>query len=106
MELRATYHNLKGEDYLNSLSQDDIKKLWLPYVIYDNTDMKEAVELDGGVYTKVTVTRQGEFIRSPIDVLDEIEIFNGDENKLRMSQTYTKVFQCEYDLSKGGINGT
>ena len=30
---------------------------------------------------------------------DEIEIFKGNENTLTMTQTYTKTFQCQYQLS-------
>ena len=37
-ENRATYHNLKLETYLNALSQEEINSLWLPLVIYLNTD--------------------------------------------------------------------
>ena len=29
---------------------------------------------------------------------DEIEIFSGSENRLTMRQTYTKTFQCQYQL--------
>ena len=35
-ENRATYYNLKSESYLNALSQDEIKILWLPLVVYLN----------------------------------------------------------------------
>ena len=40
-EIRAIYHNLKRVFYLNALSIDDINKLWLPLVIYTNTDQQE-----------------------------------------------------------------
>ena len=29
-----------------------------------------------------------------------LEIFNGDENNLIMTQTYTREFQCAYDFSR------
>ena len=40
-EIRASYHNLKTETYLNALSEDEIYRLWLPLVVYTNTDQKE-----------------------------------------------------------------
>merc|ERR1712016_395871 len=40
-EKRATYQNLKDRDSLNTLTQKDIGTLWLPKVIYENTDQKE-----------------------------------------------------------------
>ena len=48
----------------------------------------------------VTVTREGNFARSPIEELDEIEIFEGAENRLTMNQTYTWEFQCKYELQR------
>ena len=99
-ENRVNYHNLKDDTSLNALSDEDISSLWLPYVIYDNTDMKEAVQLEYGVKTTIVISKEGDFTRSDVDVLDEIEIFKGEENKLTMRQTYTKKFQCQYHLQK------
>ena len=39
-ENRATYQNLKTKTSLNFLSDEDIKRLWLPLVTYSNTDDK------------------------------------------------------------------
>ena len=50
--------------------------------------------------TTVTVTREGEFNRSDLRDVDEIEIFKGSKNKLTMYQTYTKQFQCKYQLHR------
>ena len=38
IENRATYQNLKEDRSLNALTQEDIQLLWLPEVIYENTD--------------------------------------------------------------------
>ena len=71
-------------------------------ILYDNTDQKEVTRL--GVewewMTFVTVTREGDFIRSGLDKVDEAEIFEGDENRLTMNQTYTWEFQCQYELQQ------
>ena len=74
--------------------------MWLPYVIYSNTDMKEAVQLQDGLDTTIVVTREGNFTRSNIEEVDEMEIFKGKDNTLLMYQTYTKNFQCLYKLQK------
>ena len=44
--------------------------------------------------------QEGHFERSEYDILDEIEIFKGDENSLSMVQSYTHEFQCVYQLDK------
>ena len=96
------YHNLKSKASLNALTEEDIKTIWLPLIVYDNTDQKEVTRLGENWewVTRVTVTREGNFTRSPIEVLDEIEIFKGDENRLNMTQTYTWEFQCKYELQR------
>ena len=44
-ENRVTFQNLKYETSLNALTSNDINQLWLPLVIYDNTDQKESTRL-------------------------------------------------------------
>ena len=97
-ENRATYQNLKLNDSLNALTQNDIDKLWLPKVIYENTDQKETTRLgvDWEWETNVEVKRRGNFTRSGLETVDETYVYRGDENDLIMSQTYTHEFQCQY----------
>ena len=100
-ENRAIYHNLKKETSLNAMTDDEIEALWLPYVIYANTDMKEAVQLEDGLDTTLVVSREGNFTTSSADeTIDETNSFAGIENKLSMYQTYTKSFQCLYNLQQ------
>ena len=40
-ENRVKYQNLKDKVSLNALTEDDIGKLWLPRIVYANTDQKE-----------------------------------------------------------------
>ena len=99
-ENRVQYQNLKKESSLNALTDEDIKKIWLPRIVYDNTDQKEVTRLgvDWEWATTVTVTREGNFTRSW--GLDEAEIFQGASNSLTMNQTYTWEFQCKYELQR------
>ena len=101
-ENRVKYHNLKKQTSLNALTDKDIEAIWLPLILYDNTDQKEVTRL-GEKWewtTDVTVTREGNFTRSGVDELDEAEIFEGAENRLTMYQTYTREFQCNYKLQR------
>jgi hypothetical protein len=96
---RAIYHNLKNDSSLNTLTNDDISKIWLPLITYANTDQRGVTKRDGEWITTVTVSREGNFNRSKLDEADEIEIFRGSENTLTMTQSYTWEFQCHYRLA-------
>ena len=102
IENRATYQHLKNDRSLNALTQDDIQQLWLPEVIYENTDQKESTRLgvDWEWKTRVIVDRKGNGILTGLETIDETEIFEGNGNSLVMAQTYTHKFQCIYDLKK------
>ena len=101
-EKRATYQNLKNRDSLNALADNDVETLWLPKVIYENTDQKETTRLGSNWEweTRVIVRREEEQgSTSGPQSVDETEIFSGFENSLVMNQTYTHTFQCNYHLS-------
>ena len=104
-ETRVKYQNLKEKESLNALTDAEIESLWLPYVIYANTDMKEAVQLKLGLKTTIVVTRKGNFtviddFTDEYSVIDETETFEGRDNPMAMYQTYTKRFQCQYHLQR------
>ena len=37
-ENRDTYHNLKSKEQLNLLNEVEMEKLWMPYVMYGNSE--------------------------------------------------------------------
>ena len=42
--------------------------------------------------------REGNFTRSSLDVVEEINIFTGKENRLTFQQVFAKTFMCKYQL--------
>ena len=74
---------------MNALKDEDTRTIWLPLIVFDNTDQKEVTRLgmDWEWATDVTVTREGNFTRSVVQEIDEAEIFEGAENSLTMNQT-------------------
>ena len=47
-----------------------MESIWIPYIIFKNTDTDEAVSLE--TTTLVSVTKQGDFSRSGPEVTDEV----------------------------------
>ena len=87
---------------MNVLLETDRKKLWLPEVIFENTDQKESTRLgtEWEWKTTIVVLREGNAKQTGLDEVDEAEIFNGLENSLSMQQKYTKKFQCAFQLAR------
>ena len=42
---RITFSNLKRNSTLNALSEDNMQSIWLPVLIYANTDQRESTRL-------------------------------------------------------------
>ena len=96
--------NLKEKTALNKMTEEDMKRLWLPLLICTNTDHKKTTRLgeygNGEWSTTITVTREANFTRAGLEEIDEAVIFAGAENGLTMRQTYTHRFQCNYLFSR------
>jgi hypothetical protein len=94
---RLQFLNLKKQTMQNRLQHGELKQLWIPKLIYSNTKNSDNThaELDKA---SVTVTRKGNFTRSGLHIIDEIEMFEGSANPIMMHQSYTKTFECQYDL--------
>ena len=76
--------------------------LWLPELVYENTDQKETTRLGeygkGEWKTNVIVKKVKNGTMSGLESVEAM-IFKGSENNLVMNQTYTHTFQCNYKLS-------
>ena len=96
-ETRATYHNLKVNATQNTLEPKDIERLWIPNLIYRNNKDNDGTRSEWKK-SSFMVERQGKFTGSSLNVIDEIEIFKGNENKIIMIQSFTKEFKCKYNL--------
>ena len=95
-DYRISYHNLKHARSSNALSSDEVDRLWIPLVIYENTEHNEGTKATDD--TEVTITREGTFHESEKDNVDEINIFSGRDNRITYHQLFTKIFECEYQL--------
>ena len=95
-DYRLKYHNLKQERSLNSLSREEIERLWIPFVVFSNTQKQESTK--GGDETEVTITREGDFAETSVHNLEEINIFEGVDNRITFQQVYDKELKCVYQL--------
>ena len=48
--------------------------------------------------TELTLLREGDFVRSSDQNVEEINIFDGKLNRIIFEQVYAKIFKCTYQL--------
>ena len=92
VEPRAKYQNLKLKTTLNSLTPEDSEQLWQPVLAFDPT--MDVIEED----VLVAVVREGGFVRSPLEVAEEVEVFEGGENRLVARRVAWCTLLCTFHL--------
>ena len=97
-ETRATYHNLKKKMSQNIVDTSKSSlMLWTPKLIFENNKDNDDTRSEFKT-SRMMINRKGNFTRSSIEVVNEIELFKGKENPIIMIQSYTKEFRCKYNL--------
>ena len=96
-DYRLQFHNLKPKRSENALTVEESKKIWIPSLIFSNTQENDATTATRN--TLLTVSKEGNYTRSMPEVVEEINIYKGKENRLTFEMTFTKDFECEYQLS-------
>ena len=48
-----------------------MSSIWIPYIIFRNTDKDDAVDIEN-TRAVVSIKRQGNFVRSGLDIADEV----------------------------------
>ena len=90
-EGRVRYKNLKRKN-LNLLQFEEISSLWIPRIIFFNTQNRLDSLLD--VKTIVKVHTTGE------PVLEKnLQVFEGSENPIDMSRFYRTSYTCNFDMA-------
>ena len=93
---RLVYHNLKPSRMANCPTMEEAESLWIPSIIFDNTENNDVMSLDK--LAKVTISKKGNATSSDEAVVNEIEIFKGSENNIVFDKGFTKTLKCIYQL--------
>ena len=95
---RLEFNNLKLQPEMNILSPDSRGKIWVPNLIFDNTDSNEVAIYDKKVFIKVIPGKNFSYKIAGDDVRDNTFIFDGAENVLESERTYNTQFICSYKI--------
>ena len=95
-ESRLKFKNLKNDINLNGFLPNEIGDIWVPEMIFSNTEEKPSTIVDEK--TTIFVEKRGEHKLSGSDENENIQYFAGTENPLQLQRFYNQRFLCNYQL--------
>ena len=96
---RLVYKNLKRNTDLNVLSEDETDAIWTPQIVFYNTKGKEESVADERTILSVIPGEDFTFERTDQTTFENIYMFQGSENNLKLSKTHDTKFLCQYDMA-------
>ena len=95
-ESRLRFKNLKDDMNLNSFLPTENHEVWVPELIFVNTENKPSTLTDDR--TSIKVEKRGDYIRSLSSENENIQYFEGSKNPLEMKRFYNQRFLCDYGM--------
>ena len=89
--------DINAQDSLNTLTLQSRQQIWIPQVVFYNTEVKSESVNDDKAFA--TVRRQGLYQRRNISYLHNAYMYSGKENPITLSRVYSDKFICEYDMA-------
>ena len=96
-ESRLRFNNLKDNIDLNNFLPSENAAIWVPELIFENTEEKPSTTIDDK--TSIKIEKMGQFKPSDIAENQNIQYFAGSENPISMSRFYNQRFICDYQMS-------
>ena len=94
---RLRFKNLKDEIDLNSFLPSENTEIWVPELIFENTEEKPSTSTDDK--STIKVDKLGKFKLSDIAENQNIQYFAGSENPISTSRFYNQRFICDYQMA-------
>ena len=99
IDRRLTYHNLKEEADFNILSDEEKLKIWIPKVIFENTEKTESTLLDQSTIIRIIPDVNHTYTKTNLNHRQNIYLFEGAKTTVEMSRTYQTEFICLYEMA-------
>ena len=96
LDSRLDFYNIKVDKSMNVISLEELNKIWLPVVVFDNTAKSQRTINDAKAFT--AINRMSKGTGSDSSISEDIDIYKGSENKISMSRIYNIEFFCDYDM--------
>ena len=89
--------DLNEEEGLNYLTMEARHDIWVPEVIFYNTEIKTETLNDEKAFANIE--RKGQHQRRNDSYLHNSYVYKGNENPITLSRVYSDKFICEYDMA-------
>ena len=89
--------NLKAKDHLNTLSKQELDELWLPKVLFQNSDNIDPIKHKDSS-TVVIVRKMGKGNLQEEDGGRGVLLYSGSENPLVYQRKYQQRFYCTFNF--------
>ena len=96
VDARLDFFNIKLDETMNVISLDELNRIWLPIIVFHNTEEGQITINDGKSFA--TINRTGQGTGSDQSISEDIDIYKGSENSISMSRLYNIDFFCDYDM--------
>ena len=98
LDSRLQFYNLKKDLEMNSLVLAEKAAIWVPKIIFSNTRNDNTSINDEMTYTKVSRNTKVNGTRISNEINEDILVFKGSQNEIRMNRVYEIDFICNYDM--------
>ena len=78
VDARLNFFNIKMKETMNVISMAELNKIWLPVIIFDNTEEGQITINDDKA--SATINRTGRGTGSDSSISEDIDIYRGSEN--------------------------
>ena len=96
VDARLDFFNIKPKETMNVISMAELNRIWLPIIIFDNTEEGQITINDDKA--AATINRTGQGTGSDSSISEDIDIYKGSENSITLSRLYNIDFFCDYDM--------
>ena len=94
---RLQFYNLKDNIDMNSLLYEEKQKLWVPKIVFDNTESR-VKSLNDADSRMIIVKLENGTLNTDGLLPNDIQIFEGRKNALVLSRVYSVGFLCTYKM--------
>ena len=93
---RLTFYNLKIDSEMNTLIYAESQMIWVPTILFFNTKNHRTSNNDQQTLITIERNKNGSLIGPTVN--EDIMVYEGASNQIKMSRVYEVDFICLYDM--------